>query len=182
MRSNASARAVSLLLLAISAALPVACATGVTPGTSEGAGGTGGQGGASSSSSSSSGAGAGMCATAQDCAASTDACNVGTCINGSCGKTPANELAACDDGKQCTINDACHAGVCTGDLKDCPASDNCHIGMCDVASDKCVEAPGNDGAPCTDQDACTLTSTCLGGVCMPGEPVDCSFLDGQCSV
>jgi hypothetical protein len=33
-----------------------------------------------------------------------------------------------------------------------------------------------------DDDACTLTSTCAGGACQPGQPVDCSFLDDTCSV
>src|SRR5262249_22498919 len=42
--------------------------------------------------------------------------------------------------------------------------------------------PGNDGASCVDNDACTLPGTCQGGNCIAGGMVDCSFLNGTCSV
>src|SRR5688572_30158340 len=112
-----------------------ACATGLQNETSGeggegGSGGDGGAGGEVSTVSSSSGA-AGPCHKAEDCIAFTDTCNVGACINTKCAKAPANEGAACDDGKTCTENDLCQSGACTGAPKVCPSADSCHLGVCD---------------------------------------------------
>jgi hypothetical protein len=172
----------SLGLLGLVAA-PFACAESVSsPGfttttTSAGSGGEGGgTGGAGGE------GGEGPCVYAEDCAAFTDACNSGTCINGACQKMAANENAPCDDGKQCTTSDHCEAGLCTGPLKPCTATAACQVGMCDVATDTCVEVPGNDGAGCVDEDPCSLTSYCDGGACVTGQAVDCTFLDSECAV
>jgi hypothetical protein len=180
------------LLLAVTALLPLgvlgACAEGVSSlgTTSSGAGGEGGSGtsgqGGGGAAATSSSTGSGPCTFAEDCAGFSDACNVGTCINGVCQKMPMNEGAACDDGKQCTSNDSCQAGLCTGPLNPCPATDACHVGMCDVATDSCVEVPGNDGAGCVDDDPCTLTAFCDTGACVGADLVDCTYLDGNCSV
>lgn len=179
------ARSSILLVPALFTALAAACATSVDD-HSFGRGGSdpgsGGQGGSSSSSSSSSSGAPGPCTSAADCASFTDTCNVGTCINGACAKVPTNENAPCDDGKTCTENDSCKAGVCTGPLKFCPSMDTCHVGSCDVATDTCVQVPGNDGTPCVDNDPCTTTGACQAGQCTGGGQVDCSFLDGACSV
>jgi hypothetical protein len=168
-----------------------ACATGVKN-VGGGGGGAGGEDGAdeaattsattSATTASTSGTGGGPCVSASDCDFIDDACNDGTCINGACEKTPANDFAACDDGKECTTNDSCESGVCSGSPKFCPASDACHVGSCDVATDTCVEVAGNDGASCTDDDPCTLSGSCSGGACVPGAMTDCSFLDGPCSI
>jgi hypothetical protein len=143
-------------------------------------GGMGGMGGENAASSSSSSGMTGPCTTAEDCADVSDACNLGTCINGVCQKSPANESAPCDDGKQCTTSDHCEAGLCTGPLKVCSATSACHVGSCDIESDTCVEVPGNDGAGCVDDDACSLTSVCQSGTCVGAQQVDCSFLDSLC--
>ncbi len=169
--------------------LPVSCATadidssttsgaGGSSVTTSGAGGTGGAGGQTGQ-----GGSIGPCVSAGDCASLTDLCNVGTCINGACEKVPANEGTPCDDGKACTQNDTCQAGVCTsGTLAFCPSSDNCHVGFCDPVTDSCTQNPGNDGAQCSDDDACTQIGSCSGGACVPGPEVDCSFLTGNCVV
>src|SRR4051812_36545199 len=101
-----------------------ACATGVTfnnggggsgaTSTGGGGGATGGAGGATTTSSSTTTPTDGSCVGAQDCAALSDACNTGACINGMCGTLPSSDGAACDDGKQCTQNDSCLAGKCIG--------------------------------------------------------------------
>lgn len=181
------ARLTRSILLASLAALPVACAESIsaesTSGGAAGDPGATGAGGDPSSTAAATGTGgSGPCTSAEHCAASSDSCNVGTCINGVCEKTPANELMACDDGKGCTQNDRCVDGLCTGDLGACPSTDPCRVGVCDVESDMCIEVSGNDGAACVDQDPCTITGICGGGTCNPGQPVDCSFLDGTCSV
>jgi hypothetical protein len=167
------------------------CATGVT--VTGGAGGettttssssssTGGAGGAMTTSSSSSTGGAGPCTVAADCIAFQDACNAGTCINGACAKTAANEFGACDDGQFCTENDTCQAGKCVGgSMKFCASNDACHIGVCDEPSKACKLAPGNDGGQCDDGDACTLAGICQNGACAKGKPIDCSVFDSQCT-
>lgn len=124
----------------------------------------------------------GPCTKAEDCTAFNDPCNAGTCINGSCAKTPANNFASCDDGLFCTENDSCQDGVCVGGTpKICKSSDSCHLGVCDEALDTCKTIPGNDGAPCDDMNTCTYSGKCMSGACVQGNPVDCSVFDGQCT-
>lgn len=166
--------------------LGVGCATSiVSPTGGQGGGGSGGAGGDGGAGGGGSGGdgGAGPCFSAADCAGLTDACNVGTCVNGACEKQPANEGSACDDGKSCTVSDTCQDGACTsGNLKFCPSSDNCHIGYCDPDTDACTQVPGNDGATCVDDDACTDGTTCSNGACVGGFPSDCTFLDDTCAI
>lgn len=172
------------LLLYVSAiTLPLACATAVDVETS-GGGGDGGEGGDASVSSSSTGM-MGPCIYAPECAHLTDACSDGACVNSVCVKikNPTKEGVPCDDGKECTQNDTCSDGVCTGGLKGCPASSNpCMVGQCDVETDTCIEVPGNEGKSCVDTDPCTQTALCKGGACSPGIPTDCSFLNDFCTV
>lgn len=179
-----SAYLIALVALPLSL---IACAKAREFPSSSGGDGSGGAGGdAASSSSSSSSSSSGMpgpCKVQSDCVAFNDVCNIGNCINGACAKTPTNEGAACDDGQFCTEGDACLSGVCTGGTqKFCPSPDSCHVGQCDEATQGCGSAPGNDGAPCVDQDPCTNSGSCNAGVCVGGSPVDCSFLDGACSI
>jgi hypothetical protein len=124
----------------------------------------------------------GPCVSAQECASFSDACNVGTCMNGACQAVPVSDGTPCDDGKSCTQSDTCNKGKCTGSLKPCAPSDACHVAVCDLASDACIEGPGNDGAACDDKDPCTTGSTCKLGACVGGQPQDCSALNGPCSV
>lgn len=155
-----------------------ACATGTSAVGGQGggaSGGAGGQGGGGS------GGSTGPCKNADDCASLSGACTVGSCVNGACEAAPANEGGPCDDGKTCTTSDRCEAGACTGDLKFCPSITPCHIGVCDVDTDACTEIPGNDGAPCNDEDACTSVSTCSAGACVGSGQVDCGFLDDACN-
>jgi hypothetical protein len=124
----------------------------------------------------------GFCTKKDDCASLDDICNVGTCVNGSCEKWPANDGTSCDDGLYCTESDACMAGKCVGgSTKFCPSMDACHVGACDEVGKKCGSAPGNDGGSCDDGDPCTYSGSCSGGVCSKGPPVDCSAFTGPCS-
>jgi hypothetical protein len=162
------------------AAIPLACATAVETSGADGAVGAGGASSANSSASGTGGKGPLPCQSAVECAALADTCNLGACVNGTCVKAPANELGGCSDGKFCTQNDSCHGGVCQGTPTLCPPSDACHLAACNVAQDKCVEVPGNDGAQCDDSDPCTLAGTCSSGACSPGPPINCSVLDDIC--
>lgn len=165
-----------------------ACATGVTVETGGAAGttATGGQGGASggaggSTTTSTTSLTNGACVGASDCAAFSDACNTGACINGQCGKLPANDGSACEDGKQCTQNDSCVQGTCVGGpLKTCSSNNPCMVGTCDIATDTCIEVPGNDNAFCNIGSPCIVLAKCLSGVCQPSQMKDCSFLNTIC--
>ena len=172
-------------LAALSFCISACAKSTVVDGTggSPGSGGDGGNGGSGGTGGNGGTGGATSCIFADECAAFTDQCNTGACINGSCAAFPTNEDNLCDDGAACTLTEVCKAGVCTTQTeKFCPASDSCHVGTCDVSTDSCTETPGNDGAGCIDADPCTLTGVCTSGECAPGQPVDCSFLDGPCSV
>ncbi len=177
-----------LSLFAALVTLPLfsqACAQGqaeIIGGSEDGGGGAGSTVQTTTSTGSGDG-GDGPCTGAEDCAGLTDACNIGACINGACGKLPANEGTGCDDGLFCTSGTSCQNGVCGGGTTTpCPASNGCVTSTCDKAADACVDVPGNEGASCVDDDPCTISSTCANGVCVPGQLVDCSYLDGTCSV
>ena len=189
--------ALSLLVLA-PLAFGGACATSVETGvTSSGAGGsatttttTGVGGGVTTTGVTGTGGApivdagpAPPCVTAADCAGVVDICNVGTCINGTCAKTAANEFGACNDGKFCTENDVCQNGLCVGgSSKFCSALDSCHLAVCDEALKTCKNIAGNDGAQCDDMNACTVSGVCQAGTCAQGQSVDCTFFDTECSV
>ena len=161
----------------------IGCANGITvvgsggdaaSSSGVGAGGAGGEGGKGPP---------GSCTTASDCTAMNDACNLGSCVNGTCIKAPANDMGACDDTLFCTDNDICMSGVCIGGTpKFCAPSNACHLGVCDETADACTEMPGNDGAQCDDMDNCTLAGSCSGGTCTKGPPVDCSVFNDVCAV
>ncbi len=170
----------ALLFSLVVGVWPLACANDPSSGLGGGSGGSGGEGGDTTSSTSS----GGLCTSQADCEAFADACNEGTCINGSCGKTPKNDGASCDDGLYCTVSDLCVAGACKGSPRPCDVSSQnpCQTGVCDEASKTCVLGKGNDGAACIDGDLCTIDSTCQNGTCGGGQPVDCSFLGGVCGV
>jgi hypothetical protein len=144
-------------------------------GAAEGAGGAGGEGaGGGPSDAGPDGkeaGGEGPCTKAADCAFLTEPCNVGTCINGACVKTPAGDLGVCDDGLFCTVNDVCQDGKCAGGTpKLCPSPDNCHVGACDEEAKACIVDSGNNGAPCDDKNLCTGDGVCMNGACINGPP------------
>ncbi len=127
----------------------------------------------------------GVCAgDAKDCSVLDDACHVGVCAgtSGLCVAEPSNEGGFCDDGDGCTVNDACSNGACAGTPKDCSALDDaCNVGVCMGTSGVCEAEPTNGGGTCDDGNACTVDDTCSNGVCT-GAPLDCSYLDGPCTV
>ncbi len=127
----------------------------------------------------------GVCAGAPvDCSGLDDTCVVGACnpSTGSCETLPANEGGTCDDGDNCTINDACTNGICEAEPLDCSGLDDaCNIGTCNETLGTCEATPFNEGGTCDDFDPCTENDTCAGGTCA-GTPKDCSGLDSACAV
>lgn len=126
----------------------------------------------------------GQCSDDGDCVLLGDACHDGVCADGVCTVVARPEGSSCNDGQFCTEGDTCQGGTCVGGTaKVCaPDGNPCHVGVCDEASDTCSVAPGNDGAACDDNDACTQTGTCAAGACAKGQPVDCSAFDGPCTI
>ena len=180
-RGLASASALLFLLGSAGCAQQVDVETGGAGGTTAGGGGSGGSGGATTTSTSSS-TPAGDCTTSDDCLDLNGQCVLGACVEGQCVAQPANQFGACDDGLFCTTADSCQNGACVGGSQlACAGDDACSIGVCDEATDTCVIQAGNNGAQCDDGDPCTYFGTCQNGVCNKGSPVDCGFLDADCT-
>ncbi|MSQ84476.1 MAG: hypothetical protein EXR77_16615 [Myxococcales bacterium] len=111
----------------------------------------------------------GNCKVVADCddknACTTDACTSGKCAN-------AVNTLACDDKDGCTVNDVCNAGVCKpGTKKPCNDGNLCSDDSCDSVTGDCKAT--NNILPCNDNNACTLSDVCAGGVCAPGAPMNC---------
>jgi hypothetical protein len=112
--------------------------------------------------------------TQKDCSFLNDTCSVGVCDPKlGCVKKAQADGTACDDGLYCTVNDACKAGVCSGQPNTCaPPGDVCLIGTCDEGQKKCVAVPGNDGAKCASGNPCLSSETCSAGKCIGGVPAN----------
>ncbi|MBK9265907.1 MAG: S8 family serine peptidase [Polyangiaceae bacterium] len=106
-----------------------------------------------------------------------DICHeVGVCdpMTGMCSNPEKPEGTACDDGDACTLNDGCIAGVCAGSSVNCTALDDCHdAGVCDPMTGTCSNPEKPEGAACDDGNGCTVSDSCMAGICMAGAPMDC---------
>jgi hypothetical protein len=97
------------------------------------------------------------------------------CVSGDAGPTltVTADGAPCDDGDACTNGDACRAGACEGGPpRACPDTDPdpCLGQVCDPVSG-CLPTPV--ASPCDDGNACTVSDTCLDGVCASAERLAC---------
>jgi hypothetical protein len=114
------------------------------------------------------------CGGGGDCAGTPAACNDDNpCTFDSC--TPETgcvhqwlDEGACNDGNGCTQNDACSAGVCTGQTVDCDDGDPCTFDSCQEPLGTCISQP-EDGLPCDDGNPCTGGDFCEAGLCQPGQ-------------
>ncbi|MFT7622601.1 MAG: hypothetical protein ACI9WU_001774 [Myxococcota bacterium] len=107
------------------------------------------------------------------CPDSGDPCKVSACspTTGECKTSPQPEDWPCNDADACTLNDACAAGVCTGDPMACTDDNPCTTDACDPGQG-CIFPP-NDGQGCDDSDLCTLDDACSGGACTGTLNPDC---------
>ncbi len=108
------------------------------------------------------------CSTNGDCnddnACTDDFCDFGKCTHN-------NNLAACDDGQQCSVNDRCNNGVCVGETSmDCDDDNPCTEDSCDDTQG-CVHLSNN--AACDDGDACTEGEHCADSQCTGGSQITC---------
>jgi hypothetical protein len=147
--------------------------------SSSSSGGTGGSGG-------SGGGLVGPCGV--DCAAiKVAACQVASCneTTGHCEVKPSKDGDSCEDGKFCTIQDACQAGVCVGGPPNTCATEppQCNEMACDEMSKSCSPMPSQNGSFCTPEDKCQINGTCQFGNCI-GKFNDCKFSQppDQCHV
>lgn len=99
--------------------------------------------------------------------------------------------AQCNDGNECTVNDVCVNGVCSGEgnpgccLKDsdCDDGNQCTKDTCVLATGQCVsQAAPMNGLGCNaDNNGCTTGDTCSNGQCIGGIPMDCSASADDCN-
>lgn len=108
------------------------------------------------------------------------------CSSGLCGPvfSPPNQI--CNNGSLCTVNDHCsgNSNTCLrGANVDCTAFDSqCTVGACDPGSGSCYAVPLADGTSCNaDSYPCTAGDHCRNSTCVPGDPLDCTYLDSPCT-
>ncbi len=107
-------------------------------------------------------------------------CDVGT---DQCTARPLSNGISCDDGKFCTIGDACNNGTCGGSPNPCsntPGGGACTTPICDTSADHCTNQTLPNGTSCTDSQFCTVGDHCINGSCN-GSPRDCSILTSACT-
>jgi len=83
----------------------------------------------------------------------------------------------CDDGDACTAGETCQGGKCGSptSVVTCTPTDSCVAhARCDPATGFCQEDLKDDGANCSDGNACTLSARCLAGVCKRTALVSCA--------
>jgi hypothetical protein len=83
----------------------------------------------------------------------------------------------CDDGSACTAGETCQDGRCknpTSVVTCTPSSDCVVFAYCRRSTGLCVEISKDDGASCSDGNACTLSASCLAGACTRTALVACA--------
>jgi iron(II)-dependent oxidoreductase len=129
---------------------------------------------------------AGVCTGGpRDCSNQAGVCQRGVCDEGQdrCSAENLPDGSGCDDGRWCTVDDACAGGQCGGAARDCSELDGvCHHGWCDEANLRCAVADDEDGAACDDGDPCTMDDACLSGQChgIDKDSDGDGFLDATC--
>lgn len=121
---------------------------------------------------------AGVCAgTGKVCddgnSCTTDACDPAT---GDCPFESVPNGTLCSDESDCSLDDGCLAGVCTGSPLDCEDDNQCTTDACNEAAGECGHISVADTTVCDDADPCTTADQCAGGAC-DGTAVNCDDLN-----
>jgi len=116
-----------------------------------------------------------------------DHCKDGVCVGEAvpCECKTDQGCAALEDGNACNgelFCDKTHVPfsceVDPASMVSCPHPTGdasfCRQAVCDPANGSCSFAPANEGAPCSDKDACTVLETCSAGACTGGVPLNCN--------
>lgn len=103
------------------------------------------------------------CSTDKECedALTAGPCQKASCVDDACQLVADATLngSDCDDGDDCTADDACDAGVCVGEEVDCSGLDGpCSTGACVDGS--CKLNLEDEGTECQPANACILNATC----------------------
>src|SRR5882724_7592764 len=110
---------------------------------------------------------------------STGAGGAGTGGRGGAGGTGAGGAAGGGVGGRIGVGGAGGAGQCPSS---CDDRNPCTIDLCNASTGfLCLNTPARDGTVCDDGNACTISDTCVTGVCTAGVPKVCTALD-QCHV
>ncbi|MSP93482.1 MAG: hypothetical protein EXR79_17105, partial [Myxococcales bacterium] len=101
-------------------------------------------------------------------------CTVDKCDpkSGQCVTSAEDDGIPCDDGTKCTSKDACLGGVCKGKAVACEDSNPCTDDVCDKVKGCTPQAL--TGAPCSDDNPCTIGDSCATGNCKSGPPKLCT--------
>jgi hypothetical protein len=148
------------------------------PATTTGDGGAGGAGGGGGA-----GGDTGPCPI--DCTTiKVPDCKVARCnlATEECEVIDADDGAACDDGKFCTVKESCLKGVCTVPEPENPAYQNdcgldvsaCQTVTCDETKKACSAVAKGNGDPCVSDNKCHVNAKCQNGLCI-GTEKDCFF-------
>jgi hypothetical protein len=95
-------------------------------------------------------------------------CYTATCdaATGACAVVPSPAGTSCDDGRFCTVSDACDGhGVCTGKPNTCGLG-ACDQPLCNEDSRKCTPNPAAEGASCIPDGLCAAGGECHNGQCV----------------
>lgn len=108
-----------------------------------------------------------LCATV-DCEPHAHPCKANVCVplTGECAEAPANEGAACDDGKFCNGTELCIEGECAfGVAHGVDDGVACTLDTCDEDNDAIIHVPDHsgcdDGSLCTGEETCDLVAGCV---------------------
>ncbi len=114
-----------------------------------------------------------QCSDDDDCQAADGApCKATKCDQGVC--VLVGSEVPCDDSDECTENDACSEGSCTGSPMKCDAGKTCVGGSC---ADACELA----GCECSDDVDCdSLAGACKIGRCVEGQCEVVDLAEGEC--
>ena len=117
------------------------------------------------------------CNNPPPCHQSNGACD----SNGQCVYVPVANGTSCDDSNACTSGDYCSAGTCVGStFTQCAAIDQCHdVGVCNPQTGNCSNPTMTNGTICDDYNRCSTFDTCVDGVCIGSDFVQCNASD-QC--
>jgi cysteine-rich repeat protein len=96
-------------------------------------------------------------------------CDDGNTVDGDCCAhdcTAEPDGSPCDDGNACTLGDACDSAACAfASVVTCDPVGPCDVNACDPADGACHTRPKAEGAPCDDQNVCTVLDQCIGHAC-----------------
>jgi von Willebrand factor type A domain-containing protein len=105
------------------------------------------------------------CSDNNPCPASQNPCQENVCQEGTCGTVNVKDGTSCDDGNDCTTDDSCQNGQCTGG----PLTPECVPPSCGDGTCNGGETCGSCPADCGE-----CPSTCGNGTCDAGEDCGCS--------